>query len=188
MVKTLAAKCGLRKMSNTDHIIDHIVVKCLHEDCSITERLFRGLCPEHYALAVEFDLIDELPASGGRVLPYKPKATALGRRAPQGAPAAFIRDHADHQGDECLLWPFARTLNGYGQVLFEGRQTRAHRAICILAHGEPPFDGAEATHSCANGHLGCVNPKHLRWKTHHENILEMVSQRRNWRGGSRARS
>jgi hypothetical protein len=26
-----------------------------------------------------------------------------------------------------------------------------------------------AAHSCGNGHLGCVNPRHLRWATAKEN-------------------
>jgi hypothetical protein len=37
--------------------------------------------------------------------------------------------------------------------------------MCILAHGEPELPKHEAAHSCGKGHLGCVNPKHLSWKT-----------------------
>lgn len=74
---------------------------------------------------------------------------------------AFLHAHAQWAGVECLLWPFGKT-NGYGTL---GGKTSglAHREMCILAHGEPPFSGAHAAHSCGNGHLGCVNPNHLRW-------------------------
>jgi hypothetical protein len=41
--------------------------------------------------------------------------------------------------------------------------------MCILAHGDPLSGGLEAAHNCGNGHLGCCNPKHLRWATHLEN-------------------
>jgi hypothetical protein len=37
--------------------------------------------------------------------------------------------------------------------------------MCELVHGFAPSDNHEAAHSCGNGHLGCVNPNHLRWDT-----------------------
>jgi hypothetical protein len=27
-------------------------------------------------------------------------------------------------------------------------------------------------HSCGNGHLGCINPHHLRWGSHPENMSD----------------
>jgi hypothetical protein len=30
----------------------------------------------------------------------------------------------------------------------------------------------QAAHSCGNGHLGCVNPHHLRWVTPKENAAD----------------
>jgi hypothetical protein len=44
--------------------------------------------------------------------------------------------------------------------------------MCELAHGEPPTSKHEAAHSCGKGHEGCVNPKHLAWKTKTENRQE----------------
>jgi hypothetical protein len=44
--------------------------------------------------------------------------------------------------------------------------------MCILAHGEPPFEGAQAAHSCGKGHEGCVNPQHLSWKTAKANTAD----------------
>ena len=39
------------------------------------------------------------------------------------------------------------------------------RIICEKTSGATPTAGMQAAHSCGNGHLGCVNPSHLSWKT-----------------------
>ena len=41
--------------------------------------------------------------------------------------------------------------------------------MCIVAHGNAPFAGAHAAHSCGKAHDGCVNPKHLYWATSQQN-------------------
>lgn len=86
----------------------------------------------------------------------------------------FLHDHTEHHEDACLIWPFARKKNGYGTVPKDRRPAVASREMCRLAHGEPPTQKHEAAHSCGNGHLGCVNPKHLSWKTHVENAADMI--------------
>ena len=96
-------------------------------------------------------------------------------QAERGAPLAWIEAHLHHQGDECLMWPFkARYGNGYPAVWFRGKLTGAHRVMCILAHGEPPFEAAEAAHSCGRGRDACLHPLHLRWATHAENFADRV--------------
>jgi len=77
-----------------------------------------------------------------------------------------------YDGDDCLAWPYATDQDGYGLGEIDGKVRRAHRYICALAHGEPPTPKHEAAHSCGNGHLGCVNPGHLRWATCLENQRE----------------
>lgn len=84
----------------------------------------------------------------------------------------WLKANVYHQGNECLIWPFSRNWNGYGQLGFRGKMTKAHRAMCILAHGEPPMPGMVAAHSCNNGHLACVHPGHLSWKTPRDNLLD----------------
>jgi hypothetical protein len=85
----------------------------------------------------------------------------------------FIKANKEHQGKECLIWPFSRDLKrGYGYAWTKGKTVAAHREMCRAAHGEPPFAGACATHTCGKGHEGCVNPRHLRWATQRQNIAD----------------
>jgi hypothetical protein len=46
--------------------------------------------------------------------------------------------------------------------------------MCILAHGEPPSPKHHAIHSCGQGHMGCINPRHLRWATAVENYADTI--------------
>lgn len=88
----------------------------------------------------------------------------------------WLKDHVGHTGDECLIWPFGRNENGYGQVKYGDKTTKASRVMCILVKGEPPEPRFHAAHSCHNGHLGCVHPKHLDWKTPSQNTREYIEQ------------
>ena len=81
----------------------------------------------------------------------------------------FILANVTHEGDDCLIWPFARIPKGYGHLSYNGQMWRAHRLMCILANGESPTRDHHAAHTCGNGHGGCINPKHLEWKTPGEN-------------------
>lgn len=89
----------------------------------------------------------------------------------KGAAIAWLRAHVEHQGDDCLIWPFSRNpVSGYGYFSYNGEgPRRAHRFMCELAHGAPPTPAHEAAHSCGKGHEGCIHPCHLSWKTHAEN-------------------
>lgn len=99
-----------------------------------------------------------------------------------GKTIQWLRDHVGYDADYCLVWPFYRNPNGYGQMGYLGEPYYAHRMMCTLAHGEPPTPQHEAAHSCGNGHGGCCNPKHLSWKTISENLLDCAAH------GTQARS
>lgn len=103
-------------------------------------------------------------------------------RCRNGEPLLWIERHADYDGNDCLPWPFERTHYGYGTVKHEGKRRPASRVMCIIVHGKPPTPKHEAAHSCGNGHLGCMNPKHIRWKTKIENIRETLEHGTNVRG------
>lgn len=75
-----------------------------------------------------------------------------------------------YDGDDCLIWPYHRDRQGYAHL----GGNNASRYVCKLAHGEPPSAIHQAAHSCGKGHEGCVNPKHLSWKTPKENEADKV--------------
>lgn len=95
----------------------------------------------------------------------------MGWNKGRGKAYAWVLAHADFQDDNCLQWPFSLT-RGYGALSHMGRRGYAHRFMCELIHGEPPTAQHEAAHSCGRGDLGCVNPKHISWKTKSGNLLD----------------
>lgn len=105
---------------------------------------------------------------------WKRHGDPLAGKISHGSTERFIQSHKNYSSDECLIWPFFRDRNGYGTAYaYGGRFGRlAHRIMCIAAHGDPPSDAHEATHACGQGHTGCVNPRHLRWATHEENMKD----------------
>lgn len=96
----------------------------------------------------------------------------------------WIAEHKGYEGDDCIKWPFSVSDNGRGVVGVSGSRSgrSAPRAMCMAAHGEPPTPEHQAAHSCGNGHLGCMNPRHLRWATHMENVADRASHGRDRRG------
>lgn len=104
----------------------------------------------------------------GRPFTFGPKQKKAGFQQ------EWIAAHVSHEEEECLSWPFKVYPDGRGQTHWNGKTARAHRVMCELRHGAPPTSKHEAAHSCGNGHLGCVNPKHLRWATRQENVDDML--------------
>lgn len=79
--------------------------------------------------------------------------------------------------DECYIWPHAKGNFGYaiwgrGGARFSGL---VHRHICFVKNGPPPEDKPFALHKCGNGHLACINPRHLYWGDVRENCRDMVA-------------
>jgi hypothetical protein len=96
---------------------------------------------------------------------------------------AFVHDVAiNHTGDECLIWPYGKNKNGYGKITVDGHRVLVTRYVCELTIGSPPSPEHEAAHSCGKGHKGCVSPSHLSWKTHAENLGDMVEHDTHHRG------
>lgn len=127
-------------------------------DCSVPgcdrKASRRGLCRMHAKR-------EERHGSPNKVL-------RAGNRSKQ----RWIEAHVSYDGDDCIAWPYSTGNYGYGDI----------RTMCRLAHGEPPTPHHQAAHSCGNGHLGCMNPKHLRWATRKENQADMVAHGRSQRG------
>jgi hypothetical protein len=101
----------------------------------------------------------------------------------QGERLRFVVERAvPFDGDECLIWPYARSSNGYGKVRRDGREMFAGRLICEMVYGPPPSHFHQAAHSCGRGHEGCVNPRHLRWATPKENNADKICHGTQQRG------
>lgn len=99
----------------------------------------------------------------------------------------FTDAHRDYGGHDCLFVPAAQR-NVPASVSFLGKDISAARYMCILTHGAPKHEGAFARHLCGNGHLSCVNPKHIVWgdrgdnqsdANHHRAIGDNVQDRIN---------
>ena len=99
--------------------------------------------------------------------PYRPYGSWSSLRG-QGGTRKWLLAHVDYDGDDCLIWPFARIQSGRGHFGYEGKHYQAHVYMCELVNGPCP-PGHEAAHSCGRGHDACVHPKHLSWKTRAEN-------------------
>lgn len=99
------------------------------------------------------------------------------------AALAYLDRAIKYKGDLCILWPFAKTPAGYGEIrLAAGEPQRyVHRVICERIHGRPPTEKHEVAHKCGNGHLSCITPKHMRWATRAENMDEKYKHGRQHR-------
>lgn len=103
-------------------------------------------------------------------------AVSVTKAPAAGSGLKFIEEVAlSFAGDECLPWPFGPGSRGYGSIKINGRGKLAHRIVCERVHGPAPRGRQLAAHSCGNGHLGCVNPRHLRWATYQENSDDAVA-------------
>jgi hypothetical protein len=129
-------------------------MKCIVQGCERERSQRRRMCASHYQRQWKYG---------------DPRAG----ETEKGLLAAWLRQHATYASDDCLTWPYGQSSSGHGSVTLNGYKTSASRAMCLLAHGLPP-DGHEAAHSCGKGHLGCVNPRHLRWATRLENVHDAM--------------
>jgi len=96
------------------------------------------------------------------------------KRSPAGSRRRSIDAAVTSDTDECIVWPHARFGDGYGRFRFHGKELSAHRAVLILVTGKDPAD-LEAAHdpeTCSD--RGCINPRHLRWATHAENMDDIL--------------
>jgi len=111
----------------------------------------KGMCNAHYKRWSKYGD----PSEGG---------------TPLGEPMKWLLEVAAvFTGDNCLVWPYARSGAGYAQVHEAGIKKQAARILCEMEHGAPSSPDHEAAHSCGRGAEGCINPRHLRWATRLEN-------------------
>ena len=92
-------------------------------------------------------------------------------RAKPGEARAFILKAFASDTDNCIIWPFALSPDGYAYAgkLDGSGSGLVSREVCKECHG-PGFANAEAAHLCRTP--ACINPKHLCWKTAKENTAD----------------
>lgn len=88
----------------------------------------------------------------------------------------FCEWNTKYDGDDCLIVPGA-TERYPARVTRWGKSMRAGRYMLILTQGAPNSEGMHARHLCGNGHLSCVNPKHLAWGSPGDNIADANKHR-----------
>lgn len=100
---------------------------------------------------------------------YKNYAATANLPEPVPTGQERVRHAIAYEGEDCLIWQYARDAEGYARVTVDRRTGSASRRVCEGAHGPAPSPAHQAAHSCGNGHLGCVNKRHISWKTPVEN-------------------
>lgn len=85
---------------------------------------------------------------------------------------------------ECWNWKSSLDRYGYGKVKIGGRVYISHRvAFAIAGDGKMP-SGLCVCHACDNP--ACCNPAHLHTGTHRDNMADMDSRGRRFRGKAQA--
>jgi len=156
---------------------------CSIEGCGRRHRA-KGFCDIHYRASSErppcsIPDCDQRAYSEGLCQRHKQRlrrwGDPLGGRQPNGEIEEWVGRLLKMNSDECIAWPYMKGRLGYGRWHRggqRGKSLQAHREICTMVHGQPPSPKHQAAHSCGKGHLGCVNPRHLRWATAAENAAD----------------
>lgn len=130
---------------------------CTVSDCRKTVEA-RGLCGAHYYR-------------------WRKHGDPLGGRTPNGEALRYLRDVVlAYEGDDCLIWPYIKSADGYGLINRPGGNVAVvSRMVCEETKGPPPSPDHDAAHSCGKGNLGCVTKAHLSWKTRLANVADAIA-------------
>jgi len=74
-------------------------------------------------------------------------------------------------GSYCKLWN-GTLKDGYPQMYIDGKELRGHIVACSIANNYTRIDDLFASHEC--GQSECVNPLHLTFKSHQENMKDKL--------------
>lgn len=120
----------------------------------------RGYCNTHYHRLYKSGTLELLKPANGTI-------------------KAWVLEHKNYTGKECLIWPFSRDAKGYARVnkhynAFSNDGLAAAMMLTASGKDRPIINDIkyECCHTCNNGYLSCVNPMHLYWGTHQQNQLD----------------
>lgn len=91
------------------------------------------------------------------------------------SPTTFWKGVAIRSHDQCWPWLKSKNNKGYGRVVYQGREWKAHRLAFTLAKGPIP-EGLCVRHKC--DYPACCNPMHLRLGTIRDNNHDCIDRGR----------
>lgn len=97
-----------------------------------------------------------------------------GGKSYKGEVVNFLSDAISSNTQECILSPYSRNKGGYSRVNIKGKTILSHVFVLESVSKKKLKINNEVIHSCGNGHLGCVNPKHLSWGTREQNVKDAI--------------
>ena len=86
----------------------------------------------------------------------------------------YAKDHEIHSfdGTPCRMWIRAFDRDHYPRMGLGGRTVHAHIVACYIGNNYVRPENMEASHQC--GQSLCVNPAHLVFKSHADNIADKI--------------
>lgn len=156
-VKNMDSRAGgITEASNSGVELEHIRHAATHSSIAMTQKYSRGATEKiAHVQAKRAEFRKKVDGQKAGTDEYQ-----------------FLIGLKEHQGDDCVIWPFRSSDNGRALFFHNGKSFWAHRLMCQMAHGPAPEDRPLAAHECGKGNEGCVNPRHLSWKSHSGNQLD----------------
>lgn len=91
----------------------------------------------------------------------------------QGKSKPFFDSRKVIESDDCILWEYGKSWNGYGQLTVSGKTKRVHRLVMEFRGIQKPIGKNIVGHTCNN--RSCFNYRHLKWIDAKENMMDKIS-------------